>query len=451
MRSKRRVTHRSDVARDTGRACLPPSKRFFGWRVVYGAFTVAFFSWGMGFYGPPIYLQALHESRGWPIPLISAAITVHYLSGSICITRLPWMYNRFSLPVVTAIGLAAMIAGCFGWATAPNPVVLFAATLLTGFGWAVMGGAAVNAIVSPWFVRLRPKALSFAYNGASVGGLVFSALWVFLIRTLGFPAAVIVVGAVAVIAVGYFAAFVFPRSPAQLGQSVDGDAPTGHAASFAPQRRLPGTALWRDLKFVTLAIGMSLGLFAQIGLFAQAFSIAVPIMGAQHAGLLLSATALTAVLGRSVTGWALPDTMDRRLVSVANYGLQAVGGILLVLSAGQSAPFVVVGMLLFGWGVGNANLLPPLIAQAEFAREDLPRVVALITAVSQAVYAFAPGLFGLIRSLASPTGVLTSEAAAIGVAAAMIQVLACGAFLMGRPARRPAPLICGPERRPTGS
>ena len=45
--------------------------------------------------------------------------------------------------------------------------------------------AALNAFVSPWFVRRRPMALSMAYNGASVGGLVFSALWVVLIGGIG--------------------------------------------------------------------------------------------------------------------------------------------------------------------------------------------------------------------------------------------------------------------------
>ena len=63
---------------------------------------------------------------------------------------------------------------------------------------------------------------------------------------------------------------------------------------------------------------------------------------------------------------------------------------------------VVVGMLLFGFGVGNANLLPPLIAQIEFSHEDVLRSVSLITAISQAVYAFAPALFGLIRDFAHP-------------------------------------------------
>jgi hypothetical protein len=68
------------------KAATVGKKRFFGWRAVYGAFVVAFFSWGLCFYGPPIYLQVIHEHRGWPIPLIAAAITIAY-------TAIRWKYT----------------------------------------------------------------------------------------------------------------------------------------------------------------------------------------------------------------------------------------------------------------------------------------------------------------------------------------------------------------------
>ena len=46
--------------------------------------------------------------------------------------------------------------------------------------------------------------------------------------------------------------------------------------------------------------------------------------------------------------------------------------------------------LLFGAGIGNTTSLPPLIAQVEFVTEDVARVIALIVAVAQGTYAFAP-------------------------------------------------------------
>jgi len=59
-----------------------------------------------------------------------------------------------------------------------------------------MGGAAVSALVAPWFVRIRPGALPIADNGASIGGVVFSLLWVASIGLLGFPLAVAAIGVV---------------------------------------------------------------------------------------------------------------------------------------------------------------------------------------------------------------------------------------------------------------
>ena len=32
---------------------------FYGWRVVGAAFVLAMFGWGVGFYGPPVYLHAV--------------------------------------------------------------------------------------------------------------------------------------------------------------------------------------------------------------------------------------------------------------------------------------------------------------------------------------------------------------------------------------------------------
>ncbi len=152
--------------------------KFYGWRIVGAAFVLAFFGWGLGFYGPPVYLHAVREARGFSLGVISTAVTVHYLAGAIVVASVPALYRRFGLPAVTTTAAILLAAGVFGWAVAAEPWELFAATLVSGAGWAAMGGVAVNAVVSPWFVRTRPAALGAAYNGASFAGLIFSPLWV---------------------------------------------------------------------------------------------------------------------------------------------------------------------------------------------------------------------------------------------------------------------------------
>jgi len=402
---------------------------FFGWRVVAGAFVLAVFGWGLGFYGPPIYLRAIQEAHGWSVALISEAVTVHFLAGAVVVANLPRLYRRYGLPAVTKMGAGLLALGVLGWALADEPWQLLLATLPSGAGWAAMGAAAVNAIIAPWFVAKRPAALASAYNGASIGGAIFSPLWVAAIAWLGFPAAALAVGGVMAIAIWLLSDLIFSRTPESLEQSPDGTGPAlevaavGHASEMNP---------WRDPRFLTLAAAMSLGLFAQIGLIAHLFSLISPALGEQTAGIVMGIATAAAILGRTLVGWLMPAGTDRRLVACANHVVQIVGSVTLFLAAGENVALLIAGVLLFGVGIGNTTSLPPLIAQTEFDRGDALRVVSLIVAISQGTYAFAPAVFGALRGLS------TTEGTAVFIAAAILQGLAILAFTAGRRAARPS-------------
>lgn len=158
---------------------------FFGWHVVAATFVLAVFGWGVGFYGPPIYLQMVVQRTGWSVALVSAAVTLHFLVGAVVVANLPRLYRLAGVAAVTTAGAVLLAIGVVGWSIASRPWNLFAAAVLSGAGWVAMGAAAVNAIIALWFVQRRPAALSMAYNGASVGGVVFSPLWVMLIAASG--------------------------------------------------------------------------------------------------------------------------------------------------------------------------------------------------------------------------------------------------------------------------
>lgn len=420
-------------------AAASADRLFFGWRVVGAAFILAIFGWGVGFYGPPVYLHAVQVSRGWPLPLVSTAVTVHFVVGALVVANLPALYRRFGPPAVTKGGAVSLAVGIFGWAAADAPWQLFAATVFSGAGWVAMGAAAVNAIVSPWFVRGRPAALAAAYNGASIGGVIFAPLWVAAIGRLGFAPAAVLIGIAMVVVVWMLSARVFSLTPQQMGLLADGTAagaplPTAASPQALP---LPGFGLWRSAKFLSLAGAMSLGLFAQIGLIAHLFSLLVPALGAQYAGWAMGLATACAIGGRTLVGWLMPAGADRRLIACASHAVQIAGSLAFLGAAGQSTPLLMLGVALFGFGIGNATSLPPLIAQVEFAKEDVQRVVALIVAIGQGTYAFAPVVFGLIRGMAS-------DAAANGggnvplffIAAASIQALAILCFLVGRRSRQ---------------
>ncbi|MCC7276621.1 MAG: MFS transporter [Alphaproteobacteria bacterium] len=398
---------------------------FFGRRVVWAAFVLAAFGWGVGFYGPPVYLHAVVLRTGWSLPFVSAAVTLHFLVGAAAVANLPRMHRRLGVAATTGAGAVLLALGVVGWATAGRPWLLLAAALFSGVGWVAMGAAAVNAIVAPWFVRTRPRALATAYNGASIGGVVFSPLWVALIGLVGFTAAAAGIGLAMVAVVLVLAFRVFAWTPDRLGQAPDGDAPSAGVPAAAARRVpvLPGRLLWRDRAFLTLASGMALGLFAQIGLVAHLFSVLVPALGPGGAGAAMGLATGCAIAGRTVVGRLMPVDADRRRIACASYAVQ-VAGSLVGLAAGGDAVLLLAGVVLFGCGIGNATSLPPLVAQVEFTREDALRVVPLIVAIGQGTYAFAPAAFGLVReTLADP---------AMFALAALVQVAAIGCFLAGR-------------------
>ncbi|HYD67265.1 hypothetical protein [Azospirillum sp.] len=214
------------------------------------------------------------------------------------------------------------------------------------------------------------------------------------------------------------------------GMSADG----GSKSSGEPRdaRPLAGGSLWRDRRFVTLASGMALGLFAQVGLLAHLFSLLVPAMGQTQAGLAMGGATLAAIAGRTAVGWMMPLSADRRLVACASYGVQVLGSIAFATAAGGGGVALVLGILLFGLGIGNATSLPPLIAQVEFVAEDVARVVALMVAIGQATYALAPAAFGIPRA---GFGAGTAMETHLFLAAGLVQTAAIACVLWGRRTR----------------
>ena len=250
-------------------------------------------------------------------------------------------------------------------------------------------------------MRARPVALGTAYNGASFAGLIFSPLWVFAIALMGFPAAAAAIGIVTAMVVGMLAARFFARTPAEMGLAPDGDTPGVPGASVTSPRAgpLPGAALWRDFGFITLAIGAALTLFAQIGLIAHLYSLMVPVLGRQWAGIVMGIGTGAGMGGRMLVGVA--DAGRRRPAARRVHQLRGADRRRRGAdpAAGANVPLLLLGVMMFGVGIGNVTSMPPLIAQMEFVKDDVARVVALVVAIGQGTYAFAPAAFGLIREL----------------------------------------------------
>ena len=59
------------------------------WTVAWAAFGLAVAAWGLGFYGPAVFIKTLHTREGWSISALSTAVSFHFLLSSALIFCLP--------------------------------------------------------------------------------------------------------------------------------------------------------------------------------------------------------------------------------------------------------------------------------------------------------------------------------------------------------------------------
>src|SRR5213080_1072080 len=167
---------------------------FYGWTVVGATFVMAMFSFGLGFYGLTVYLASLQRLHGWSASTVSAPVTVYYVAGALLTAATSGLYERLGPRAVVIGGSIAMVSGVAALGIVARPWQLYPVFLVMSVGWGAMSGAAINVILAPWWQRRRGLAVSIAFNGATLGGVIVTPMLIPLIAALGFPRALATAG-----------------------------------------------------------------------------------------------------------------------------------------------------------------------------------------------------------------------------------------------------------------
>ena len=405
------------------------TRYFYGWNVVGATFCMALLSFGVGFYGLTVYVATLQRLRGWSASAVSAPVTVYFVAGAFLTASIGALYARFGPRTMVAGGSLAMASGMAALGSVTQPWHLYPTFLVMSMGWGAMSGAAINIILAPWFERRRGLAVSIAFNGATLGGVVIAPVLIPLIDALGFARALATAAVVFLVVLAALAVGVMRRGPGDLGLGPDGDpVPTARRAALAgggPPGRGDALRTWR---FWSVSAPFALGLAAQVGVLTHLVAVVAPALGAGGAARAVSVTTAAALIGRLVTGFVV-DRLNRRLVASATLVIQIVG--LTLLARAPSVVGVYAGCAFFGLGVGNLTTLAGLILAVEWPLERFSSLVALVVGITQLTFAFGPSLVGAVRDWAAAYG------PALGVCA-ILQAIAATMVLLGPGGARPA-------------
>lgn len=176
-------------------------------------------------YGVAVYLATLQRLHGWSASAVSVPVTAYYIAGALLTATISGLYARFGPRAVMAGGGLAMAAGLLALGRIGQPWQLYPAFLVMSVGWGALSGAAINIILAPWWERRLGLAISLAFNGATLGGVIIAPALIWLIDAAGFTTA-LTAAAIVLIVVLLSLTGVMRREPADLGLGPDGDVPS---------------------------------------------------------------------------------------------------------------------------------------------------------------------------------------------------------------------------------
>ena len=381
---------------------------------------------------PGVLLHPLHAEFGWPLGVISAAVSVNLILYGLTAPFAAALMERFGMRRVVAGALLLVAAGSGLTVYMRSSLELILNWgVLVGLGTGSMALAFVATVTGRWFVRRRGLVTGVLTAGGAAGQLVFLPVLAYLVQAYGWRAAALTVSGAA-LAVVPLVLWLLREHPADLGVTAYGaeagppggpvaGPPSGGAARRAV--RALGSAA-RTRAFWLLAGGFAICGATTNGLIGTHFIPAAHDHGLAEtaAAGLLALVGLFDIVGTVASGW-LTDRVDSRLLLGAYYALR--GGSLLVLPAlfaNTVHPSMVVFILFYG--LDWVATVPPTVALCrEYFGASGPIVFGWVFASHQFGAAVAATAAGVVRDRLGTYTVAWYVAGGLSVAAAGLSLL----------------------------
>lgn len=328
------------------------------------------FAAGLGFYGSTIYVSALTEGdRQFSILVVSVSTGGFMLVSGIGGLLVARVMTRVGPRLVVAGGavVQASALSLLGQATAD-------ATLLLAFGAMGIGFAALTVVpaghlVTAWFPqRRRAVAMSVAFMGLPIGGVVGTPIISHLVGSVGFSAATAWLALALVVVV--LPAATLLREPDAVRRVGDGSA---QSTEGSPAAEEPARAAIRSSWFALVSGAFALAMISQIGVLTHLYSAVVQVQDATTAAATISTVTFASLLGRVAGSWALSHFgLLRSTCTLATAQAVALVGIV----AWRDHTALVAAAALLGLTVGNLQVAQPLLLADRFGPVGFSRILA---------------------------------------------------------------------------
>lgn len=353
----------------------PPAKRtfFYGWVIVAAAFAITLVGFGSA-YTFSAFVEALQRDFGASRGSVSLVFSLAgFLYFGLGIVSGP-LADRWGARVFALTGM--LLAGS-GLALASLARTIAEVYLAYGLGIGLGIGCAyvpVVGAVQRWFVRQRGLASGLAVSGVGVGTLIMPPLAAWLIATLGWRHAYLVLGAItAVVGVGF--ACLIESDPAGRGSGPDGDAMASHQKASVRQGMSIQEAI-RTVQFKGLYASCLICAFGVFVPFVHLVPFAVDRkIPAATAAVLLGTIGVGSTAGRFFLG-GIADRIGRDAFLITMFaGIAASFGIWAIADGFLS---LALFALLFGLFYGGWVAILPAVVMDRFGSRNVSGIIGIL-------------------------------------------------------------------------
>ncbi len=392
---------------------------YYGWIIVAALSVTETVSWGIIYYGFPVFLQSMERALNASAVAVAGAFSLALAVTAVAAVPVGrWIDRGGPRGLMTAGScLAALLT--FAWARTNSLVMLYAVWCGMGVAMAMTLYDPAFAAIVQWFGKHRDRALLIVTLAAGLASTIFMPFAAWLLARMGWRAAIDVLGIV-------LAAITIPLHALVLRPSSLTQAPTGPAGSTAPAAGAGGIPLRdavRRAYFWTLNVTFAVGAFATV-------TITV------HLIPFLTQRGYPQGYAAAAVGWIGAMQIPGRLLFVpvaAWLGPRAVTGSVFVAQALAMAmlplvgrlPMLIPAILLLGAANGMSTLARASAVADAFGRRYYASVSGAIATGFNAARALAPVGAALLGTwMGSYARLFAVLAAALALAGAALLVAA---------------------------
>ena len=360
------------------------------WAVAIALLFIQSTSSGLGFYNMSVYVAEFSGYLGLSVASISLAVSCFFIAGGISGLLVSRWIDRVDIRLLMCAGavIGGIALALMAQATALWQIYLL--FILFGVGNTAVSLVVGTTLIARWFPGAnRSIAMSIAFTGLSLGGVLLTPLSAYLLTEWGVPETMPWLGLMFVALTVPLILTIIALPPPVAPEDAAPDVERGY-------RRAISMPLFR-----WISVGYVFCMASQVGGIAHLYGRVEAMADFATASMAVQALSIGSMLGRFVGGVAA-TRMPVRVFTLWVLGVQTLG----ILSVGiaPTPVFAVAAAGLMGLGVGNLLMSQPLWMAHEFPADIYPRVFALSNALTVLGVASGPLIMGIIVDWSSHSG-----------------------------------------------